>query len=78
MSMGDADAKFPNQSSGAIPPSPSRENPGAVYPKSDPKAAPSESVPGTGGAGVGVGAGAGAGASGGAPGTTQEGPLFTD
>ncbi|TBU39174.1 hypothetical protein BD309DRAFT_872837, partial [Dichomitus squalens] len=40
-----ADAKFPAngvQPSG-IPPSPSRENPGQVFPKSDPK------VPGTGG-----------------------------
>jgi len=47
--MGDADAKFPGQRSPAIPPSPTRENPGQVYPKSDPTAAPSESVPGTGG-----------------------------
>jgi len=49
MSMGEADAKFPGQSSPAIAPSPTRENPGQVYPKSDPKAAPTESVPGTGG-----------------------------
>ncbi|KAI0092280.1 hypothetical protein BDY19DRAFT_590644 [Irpex rosettiformis] len=49
MSLGGADAKFPNQSTEAIPPSPSRENPGQVYPKSDPNAAPAESVPGTGG-----------------------------
>ncbi|KAI0764097.1 hypothetical protein BC629DRAFT_1596780 [Irpex lacteus] len=49
MSLGGADAKFPNQSTDAIPPSPSRENPGQVYPKSDPQAAPAESVPGTGG-----------------------------
>ncbi|KAH9921112.1 uncharacterized protein B0H18DRAFT_880467, partial [Fomitopsis serialis] len=45
------DAKFPGQSfEKNIPPSPSRENPGQVYPKSDPRAAPHESVPGTGGA----------------------------
>ncbi|KAH9837921.1 uncharacterized protein C8Q71DRAFT_569091 [Rhodofomes roseus] len=51
MSLGDADAKFPGQSlEKNIPPSPSRENPGQVYPKSDPHAAPHESVPGTGGA----------------------------
>ncbi|KAI0354320.1 hypothetical protein OH77DRAFT_1521927 [Trametes cingulata] len=49
MSMGDVDAKFPGQRSDAIPPSPSRENPGQVYPQSDPQAAPPESVPGTGG-----------------------------
>ncbi|KAH9943755.1 hypothetical protein B0H21DRAFT_477609 [Amylocystis lapponica] len=49
MSLGGADAKFPGQGGTAIPPSPSRENPGQVYPKSDPKAAPSETVPGTGG-----------------------------
>ncbi|KAJ3521110.1 hypothetical protein NM688_g9062 [Phlebia brevispora] len=49
MSLGDADAKFPGQAPDAIPPSPSRENPGQVYPKSDPKAAPPESIPGTGG-----------------------------
>ncbi|CAL1698129.1 unnamed protein product [Somion occarium] len=49
MSLGDADAKFPGNTDSAIPPSPSRENPGQVYPKSDPQAAPVESVPGTGG-----------------------------
>ncbi|KAI8990424.1 hypothetical protein BD414DRAFT_437951 [Trametes punicea] len=49
MSMGDVDSKFPGQRSTAIPPSPSRENPGQVYPQSDPHAAPPESVPGTGG-----------------------------
>ncbi|OSC99991.1 hypothetical protein PYCCODRAFT_1372024, partial [Trametes coccinea BRFM310] len=37
-----ADAKFPGQRNVAIPPSPSRENPGQV-------SAPPESVPGTGG-----------------------------
>ncbi|KZT68095.1 hypothetical protein DAEQUDRAFT_712531 [Daedalea quercina L-15889] len=50
MSLGDVDAKFPGQSfEKNIAPSPSRENPGQVYPKSDPKAAPAESIPGTGG-----------------------------
>ncbi|KAI0369244.1 hypothetical protein BV20DRAFT_1122150 [Pilatotrama ljubarskyi] len=49
MSMGDVDSKFPGQRSAAIPPSPSRENPGQVYPQSDPQAAPPESIPGTGG-----------------------------
>ncbi|KAF9450737.1 hypothetical protein P691DRAFT_700642 [Macrolepiota fuliginosa MF-IS2] len=39
MSMGEADAKFPGQHTG-IPPSPTRENPGQVYPKSDPNPAP--------------------------------------
>ncbi|CAL1698130.1 unnamed protein product [Somion occarium] len=37
MSLGDADAKFPGNTDSAIPPSPSRENPGQVYPKSDPQ-----------------------------------------
>ncbi|KAI0632935.1 hypothetical protein C8Q77DRAFT_1073890 [Trametes polyzona] len=45
MSMGDVDSKFPGQRSNGLPPSPSRENPGQVFPQSDPK----ESVPGTGG-----------------------------
>ncbi|KAH9893994.1 hypothetical protein C8Q73DRAFT_498325 [Cubamyces lactineus] len=49
MSMGDADAKFPGQRSPGIPPSPSRENPGQVYPQSDPRPAPPQSIPGTGG-----------------------------
>ncbi|KAJ2991988.1 hypothetical protein NUW54_g8049 [Trametes sanguinea] len=49
MSMGDSDSKFPGQRNFAIPPSPSRENPGQVYPQSDPQPAPPESVPGTGG-----------------------------
>lgn len=55
MSLGDADAKFPSDASYIskdtpdIPPSPSRENPGQVYPKSDPHAAPNKSVPGTSG-----------------------------
>ncbi|KAH7911261.1 hypothetical protein BJ138DRAFT_1085944 [Hygrophoropsis aurantiaca] len=43
--MWNEDAKFPGQSGDGIPPSPSRENPGQVYPKSDPQAAPSP-VPG--------------------------------
>ncbi|KIJ64272.1 hypothetical protein HYDPIDRAFT_28708 [Hydnomerulius pinastri MD-312] len=46
--LGEADAKFPDQTSGGIPPSPTRENPGQVYPKSDPQAAPKSTVPGTG------------------------------
>ncbi|KIP06381.1 hypothetical protein PHLGIDRAFT_107014 [Phlebiopsis gigantea 11061_1 CR5-6] len=49
MYMGESDAKFPNQTGSGLPPSPTRENPGQVFPKSDPKAAPQESVPGTGG-----------------------------
>ncbi|EMD35122.1 hypothetical protein CERSUDRAFT_54332 [Gelatoporia subvermispora B] len=43
------DAKYISKVTPDIPPSPSRENPGQVYPRSDPQAAPSESVPGTGG-----------------------------
>ncbi|EGO02997.1 hypothetical protein SERLA73DRAFT_103054 [Serpula lacrymans var. lacrymans S7.3] len=46
--LGEADAKFPGQGGDGIPPSPSRENPGQVYPKSDPKAAPKDTIPGTG------------------------------
>ncbi|OAX37596.1 hypothetical protein K503DRAFT_742512 [Rhizopogon vinicolor AM-OR11-026] len=46
--LGEADAKFPSQKGKTMPPSPSRENPGQVYPKSDPEAAPTASVPGTG------------------------------
>ncbi|KAL1938919.1 hypothetical protein VTO73DRAFT_11072 [Trametes versicolor] len=46
--MGDADAKFPGQHGAGLPPSPSRENPGQVFPQSDPKAASTDSVPGTG------------------------------
>ncbi|KAF8515701.1 hypothetical protein BU17DRAFT_51482, partial [Hysterangium stoloniferum] len=34
-----ADRKLPNQSGDGLPPSPSRENPGAVYPKSSPLSA---------------------------------------
>ncbi|KZP33275.1 hypothetical protein FIBSPDRAFT_943671 [Athelia psychrophila] len=44
MSMGEADAKFPGQhgtGANVEPPSPTRENPGQVYPKSDPSPAPS-------------------------------------
>ncbi|KAF8314688.1 hypothetical protein DL93DRAFT_2167113 [Clavulina sp. PMI_390] len=47
MSLGEADAKFPNQ--GEKPeaaPSPTRENPAAVYPKSSPEADPSAQTPG--------------------------------
>ncbi|CDO76771.1 hypothetical protein BN946_scf185028.g22 [Trametes cinnabarina] len=51
MSMGDSDSKFPGQRSPAIPPSPTRENPGQVYPQSDPQPAAPESIPGTGGEG---------------------------
>ncbi|KAH9852895.1 hypothetical protein C2E23DRAFT_138125 [Lenzites betulinus] len=58
MSMGDANSKFPGQRAAGLPPSPSRENPGQVFPQSDPKAAPAETVPGTGGGGGG-GAGLG-------------------
>ncbi|GLB44210.1 hypothetical protein LshimejAT787_1601400 [Lyophyllum shimeji] len=41
MSLGEADGKFPtaNQYTG-LPPSPTRENPGQVFPKSDPQPAP--------------------------------------
>lgn len=45
-----ADAKFPHQSNSGQPPSPSRENPGAVYPKSSPTAAKPQEIPGSGGA----------------------------
>ncbi|KZT59484.1 hypothetical protein CALCODRAFT_516089 [Calocera cornea HHB12733] len=41
MSLGDADAKFPGQSGEGLPPAKTRENPGQVYPKSDPQSAPS-------------------------------------
>ncbi|CAE6470219.1 unnamed protein product [Rhizoctonia solani] len=34
--MNEADAKFPTASDNGIPPSPTRENPAGVYPKSDP------------------------------------------
>ncbi|KAI0073177.1 hypothetical protein K474DRAFT_1649903 [Panus rudis PR-1116 ss-1] len=46
-----ADAKFPYNKTTGLPPSPSRENPGQVFPKSDPHSAPADSVPGTGGGG---------------------------
>ncbi|KAF9221826.1 hypothetical protein BS17DRAFT_784775 [Gyrodon lividus] len=46
--LGEADAKFPGQTGGGIAPSPTRENPGQVYPKSDPQAAPASTIPGTG------------------------------
>ncbi|KAH7882685.1 hypothetical protein F5I97DRAFT_1907559 [Phlebopus sp. FC_14] len=35
--LGEADAKFPGQTGSGRPPSPTRENPGQVYPKSDPQ-----------------------------------------
>ncbi|TFY81390.1 hypothetical protein EWM64_g2625 [Hericium alpestre] len=41
-----ADAKFPGSTSDALPPSPTPENPGAVYPKTDPTPAPPDSIPG--------------------------------
>ncbi|ESK93303.1 hypothetical protein Moror_14509 [Moniliophthora roreri MCA 2997] len=44
MSMEEADAKFPGQHANGIPPSPTRENPGQVYPHSDPNAG---TIPGT-------------------------------
>lgn len=50
MSLGESDAKFPNQSSSAQGPPPSRENPGGVYPKSSPTAAKPQEIPGSGGA----------------------------
>ncbi|KZP01576.1 hypothetical protein CALVIDRAFT_559387 [Calocera viscosa TUFC12733] len=40
MSLGDADAKFPGQGGDGLPPPKTAENPGQVYPKSDPQAAP--------------------------------------
>ncbi|EIW76635.1 hypothetical protein CONPUDRAFT_168462 [Coniophora puteana RWD-64-598 SS2] len=46
--LGEADAKFPTTEAHGLPPSPSRENPGQVFPKSDPHAAPESTVPGTG------------------------------
>ncbi|KAL1725833.1 hypothetical protein EV714DRAFT_277124 [Schizophyllum commune] len=49
MSLGESDAKFPQEipSPGppAIPPSPTRENPGQVYPKSDPSPGPARHTP---------------------------------
>ncbi|KIJ47296.1 hypothetical protein M422DRAFT_778210 [Sphaerobolus stellatus SS14] len=49
MSLGDDDAKFPSVlPSNDIPPSPTRENPGAVYPRSSPTPATPLEVPGTG------------------------------
>ncbi|EIN05266.1 hypothetical protein PUNSTDRAFT_137951 [Punctularia strigosozonata HHB-11173 SS5] len=50
-----ADAKFPENQLGSehgkAPETPSKENPGNVYPKSDPEPAPAHSIPGTGGSG---------------------------
>ncbi|KAI0050758.1 hypothetical protein FA95DRAFT_1603222 [Auriscalpium vulgare] len=40
-----ADAKFPGQTGDAIPPSPTRENPAQVYPKSEPTPAAREPAP---------------------------------
>ncbi|KAI5992410.1 hypothetical protein EDD15DRAFT_986138 [Pisolithus albus] len=42
------DAKFPGQEGGGGPPLPSAVNPGQVYPKSSPHAAPKGSIPGSG------------------------------
>jgi len=41
MSLGEADAKFPGQSGEGQAPPKTAENPGQVYPKSDPQSAPS-------------------------------------
>ncbi|KAI6002261.1 hypothetical protein F5J12DRAFT_842016 [Pisolithus orientalis] len=46
--LGEADAKFPGQEGGGLPPSPSAVNPGQVYPKSSLHAAPAGSIPGSG------------------------------
>lgn len=46
--LGEADAKFPGQEGGGAPPLPSAVNPGQVYPKSSPHAAPKGSIPGSG------------------------------
>ncbi|KAE9384629.1 hypothetical protein BT96DRAFT_1026840 [Gymnopus androsaceus JB14] len=49
MSLGEAEAKFPTSiGSPDIPPSPTVENPGQVYPRSDPHAAHLHTIPGTG------------------------------
>lgn len=44
MSAAEDEAKYPGQISG-IPPSPTRENPGAVFPKNDPKKAATPTPP---------------------------------
>ncbi|KAG6866331.1 hypothetical protein C0991_005798 [Blastosporella zonata] len=49
MSLGEADGKFPTANQGTgLPPPPSRENPGQVFPKSDPQSAPHTPVPPSG------------------------------
>ncbi|KAF5385726.1 hypothetical protein D9757_005515 [Collybiopsis confluens] len=48
MSLGEADAKFPTSSNSDIPPSPTIENPGQVFPKSDPHAPRLGTLPGAG------------------------------
>ncbi|THV03473.1 hypothetical protein K435DRAFT_962366 [Dendrothele bispora CBS 962.96] len=56
MSLGEADGKFPDTSPPhdyGIPPSPTRENPAGVYPKSDPSPARPGTLPGTGSPGSG-------------------------
>ncbi|KAJ8519281.1 hypothetical protein ONZ45_g3750 [Pleurotus djamor] len=45
MSLGEAEAKFPESGANGIPPSPTRENPGQVFPKSDPSPAPEDESP---------------------------------
>ncbi|KAL4267364.1 Mediator complex subunit 9 [Pleurotus pulmonarius] len=45
MSLGEADAKFPDSATNGLPPSPTRENPGQVFPKSDPSSAPPPQEP---------------------------------
>ncbi|KAI0311678.1 hypothetical protein OF83DRAFT_1177344 [Amylostereum chailletii] len=42
--LGEADAKFPNQHGDGLPPPATPENPGQVYPKSDPSPAPTGNV----------------------------------
>ncbi|KAI0030447.1 hypothetical protein K488DRAFT_87750 [Vararia minispora EC-137] len=44
--LGESDAKFPKTTTDGLPPSPSRENPGAVFPKTDPSTAPRITSPG--------------------------------
>ncbi|KAM5537378.1 hypothetical protein V8D89_008897 [Ganoderma adspersum] len=49
MSLEDYDARFPGRKATGLPPSPSRENPGQVFPKTDPEAAPEHSTQRSGG-----------------------------
>jgi len=51
MSLGDGEAKFPTESfTKNLPPSPTRENPGAVFPRSSPTPASPQEEPGARGA----------------------------